>query len=113
MALKPVDLEKFIDTTKNIHEAIVVASKRARQINEDLKIEFNQRVELVSTKVETESSEETEINPDQLKVSIEFERRPKSTDLALSELMNGEIEWRYKEPEEGAPAVAEDEEEEA
>ena len=43
MSIKPVDLEKFIDTTKNIHEAIVVASRRARQINEDVKIEFNQR----------------------------------------------------------------------
>jgi DNA-directed RNA polymerase subunit K/omega len=111
MALKPVDLEKFIDTTKNIHEAIVVASKRARQINEDLKIEFNQRVELVSTKVEPESTEENEINPDQLKVSIEFERRPKSTDLALNELMDGEIRWHYKEPEEGITPAADEEEE--
>jgi DNA-directed RNA polymerase subunit K/omega len=111
MALKPVDLEKFIDTTKNIHEAIVVASKRARQINEDLKIEFNQRVELVSTKVEPEATEENEINPDQLKVSIEFERRPKSTDLALNELMTGEITWRYKEPEEVVAPAADQEEE--
>jgi DNA-directed RNA polymerase subunit K/omega len=112
MALKPVDLEKFIDTTKNIHEAIVVASKRARQINEELKIEFNQRVELVSTKVEPESSEENEINPDQLKVSIEFERRPKSTDLALDELMGQKMKWRYKEPEPGIAPAAEEEDEE-
>jgi DNA-directed RNA polymerase subunit K/omega len=114
MPLKPVDLEKFIDTTKNIHEAIVVASKRARQINEDLKIEFNQRVEMFSTKVEPETSEENEVNPDQLKVSIEFERRPKSTDIALNELMDGEIRWKYKEPEEVIPVAAdEDEDEEA
>ncbi len=110
MPLKPVDLEKFIDTTKNIHEAIVVASKRARQINEDLKIEFNQRVEMFSTKVEPETSEENEVNPDQLKVSIEFERRPKSTDLALNELMNGEIRWKYKEPDEVLPAAADEDE---
>ncbi|MDH4070813.1 MAG: DNA-directed RNA polymerase subunit omega [Ignavibacteria bacterium] len=99
MPLKTVDLEQFINTTKNIHEAIVVSSKRARQINEDLKIEFNQRVEQVVTRVETEATEEMEINPDQLKVSIEFERRPKATDLALDELMDGEVEWRYKEVE--------------
>ena len=112
MSIKPVDLEKFIDTTKNIHEAIVVASRRARQINEDVKIEFNQRVELVSTKVEPEATEENEINPDQLKVSIEFERRPKPTDLALNELMDREINWRYKEPEQGIAAPADEEEEE-
>ena len=108
MSLKPVDLEKFIETTKNIHEAIVVSSKRARQINEEVKIEFNQRVELVSAKVEAESTEETEVNPDQLKVSIEFERRPKPTDLALEELMQGNLEYRYKEEPEGpAPLEAE------
>lgn len=111
MPLKPVDLEKFIDTTKNIHEAIVVASKRARQINEELKIEFNQRVELFSTKIEPETTEENEVNPDQLKVSIEFERRPKATDLALNELMGAEVQWRYKEPEPGIEPVAEEEEE--
>lgn len=108
MPLKTINLEHFISTTKNIHEAIVVASKRARQINEDLKIEFNQRVELIATKVETETAEEIEVNPDQLKVSVEFERRPKSTDLALQELMSGGIEWRLKE-EEVLPAPADDE----
>lgn len=111
MPLKPIDLEKFIATTKNIHEAIVIASKRARQINEELKIEFNQRVELFSGKIEPDTGEDNEVNPDQLKVSIEFERRPKSTDLALNELMNGEIRWKYKEPEAVIPEVAEDEEE--
>lgn len=109
MPLKTIDLEQFINTTKNIHEAIVVSSKRARQINEDLKIEFNQRIEQIVTKVETEATEETEINPDQLRVSIEFERRPKATDLALQELMNGEVDWRYKEEEDPlVPRDAED-----
>jgi len=100
MSLKPVDLEEFINTTKNIHEAIVVCSKRARQINEELKIEFNQRVELVAAKVDAEVTEEAEINPDQLKVSIEFERRPKATDLALNELLQGRLGWQLKEEKE-------------
>jgi DNA-directed RNA polymerase subunit K/omega len=111
MALKPIDLEKFIDSTKNIHEAIVVASKRARQINEEMKIEFNQRIELVSSKVETESTEETEVNPDQLKVSVEFEKRPKPTDVALEELMEVGVKWRYKEPEPTLTVEREEEEE--
>jgi len=99
MPIKPIDLEKFIESTHNIHEAVVVASKRARQVNEDMRIEFNQRVEMVSVKTESEAAEETEINPDQLKVSVEFEKRPKPTDLALDELMNSNLKWRYKEPE--------------
>ena len=111
MPIKPIDLEKFIESTNNIHEAVVVASKRARQINEDMRIEFNQRIEMVSVKTESEAAEEAEINPDQLKVSVEFEKRPKPTDMALEELLEKQVKWWYKEPEE-VLLVEEDEEEE-
>jgi DNA-directed RNA polymerase subunit K/omega len=109
MAIKPIDLEFFNQQGKNIHECIVAASKRARQINEDLKIEFNQRVEVFTIKTESES-EENDINPDQLKVSLEFEKRAKPTDVALDELMHNHLHWKYKEPEEVAPPKEEDSE---
>jgi DNA-directed RNA polymerase subunit K/omega len=107
MAIKPIDLEFFNQEGKNVHESIVAASKRARQLNEDIKIEFNQRIEMFATKTETEG-EENDVNPDQLKVSLEFEKRPKPTDVALDELMHGELRWRYKEPEEVPPPKEED-----
>jgi len=106
MALKPIDLDFFYRGGKNVHEAIAVAAKRARQINEEQKIEFNQRVELITVKTETEG-EENDVNPDQLKISLEFEKRPKPTDLAVQELMGNELEWRYKEKEE-LPAAPEE-----
>ena len=107
MAIKPIDLEFFNQQGKNVHECIVAASKRARQINEDLKIEFNQRIEMFAIKTESES-EENDVNPDQLKVSLEFEKRPKPTDVALDELMHDVLRWRYKEPEVVAPPKEED-----
>src|SRR5512137_2383386 len=106
MGIKPIDLEFFNREEKNVHESIVAASKRARQINEDIKIEFNQRVELVATKTETEA-EENDINPDQLRIAMEFEKRAKPTDVALDELMGGKLSWRYREKEE-LPPVEED-----
>ncbi len=107
MPIKPIDLEYFNQEGKNVHECIVVASKRARQINEEVKIEFNQRIEMFTPKTETES-EENDVNPDQLKVSLEFEKRPKPTDIALSELMGGKVDWEYKEKEEVAPPKEEE-----
>jgi DNA-directed RNA polymerase subunit K/omega len=107
MALKPIDLEFFNKEGVNVHEAIVAASKRARQVNEEIKIEFNQRVELITTKTETES-EENDINPDQLKIAVEFEKRAKPPDVALDELMKGELTWRYREHEEPAPRIEEE-----
>jgi DNA-directed RNA polymerase subunit K/omega len=98
MPLKPIDLEYFNQTGKNVHECIVAASKRARQINDDIKIEFNQRVELITTKTESEA-EENDINPDQLKISLEFEQRPKPTDTALEQLLDDSLTWRFKERE--------------
>ncbi len=107
MPIKPVDLEVFLSKAKNVHEAIVAASKRARQINEETKIEFNQRVEMFAPKPEVEG-DENEVNPDQLKVSLEFEKRPKPTDVALDELMQERLSWRYREKEE-VPLPAEEE----
>ena len=107
MPIKPIDLELFLGKAKNVHEAIVATSKRARQINDETKIEFNQRVEMFVPKLEVES-EEIEVNPDQLKVSLEFEKRPKPTDTALDELMAGKLEWRYKEKEVVPPPVEEE-----
>ncbi len=109
MSIKPLDLDEFISKASNVHEAIVAASKRARQANDDIRIEFNQRVEMVVTKMEAEI-EENEVNPDQLKISLEFEKRPKPTEVALDELMAGEVEWRYKEPEEPIVSPSEDSE---
>ncbi len=107
MALKPIDLEFFNKEGVNVHEAIVAASKRARQVNEDIKIEFNQRVELITTKTETES-EENDVNPDQLRIAMEFEKRPKPTDVALGELLEGDLKWRYREHEEPEVKVEEE-----
>ena len=109
MGIRPIDLEFFNKEGRNVHESIVAASKRARQINEDLKIEFNQRVEILTVKPESET-EENDVNPDQLKISLEFEKREKPTDVALRELIDGKLEWEYKERE-VAPAVQEEEEE--
>lgn len=109
MAIKPIDLEFFNQKGKNVHESIVAASKRARQINEDIKIEFNQRVEILTVKPESET-EENDVNPDQLKVSLEFEKREKPTDVALRELIDGKLHWEYKERPE-APVVQAVEEE--
>ncbi|HWP81375.1 MAG TPA: DNA-directed RNA polymerase subunit omega [Bacteroidota bacterium] len=102
MAVRPMDMEKFTRSAGSLYEAIVVTARRARQIHQDIKIEFNQRVETLqqlSTTTETEEELDNTVNPDQLKISMEFEKRPKPTEVALQELAEKKIAWRYKEPE--------------
>lgn len=95
MPIEPIDVSRVEAQAENIYEAIVVMSKRARQINEDIKIQLNQRLETLSSKAETD--EEVENNPDQVNVSLEFEQLPKPTIQALAEMLNKELEYRYKE----------------
>lgn len=102
MAVKPIDLKKLEEKVENIYEAVIVLSKRSQQINEELKIEFNQQIELIKSKLSSiyaddPDSIETYINPDQLNIAKEFEKRPKPTQLAINELLSDKIEYRYKD----------------
>ncbi|HQJ74151.1 MAG TPA: DNA-directed RNA polymerase subunit omega [Bacteroidota bacterium] len=94
MGLKPVDLDLLSKTAENIYEAIVVMSKRARQINDEYKLQMNMELETLSTK---SSDEEVETNPDQMNISMKFEKLPKPTHKALEEMQKGELRFRYKE----------------
>jgi len=102
VSVKPVNLIGIISDTEGIYEAIVIASKRARQIHQDSKIELNQRLETIAqltTTVDIEEEMDVTANPDQLKMSLEFEQRPKPTELAVQELTGKRLQWRYKELE--------------
>lgn len=100
MAIKTLEIKELESKAANVYEAIVVLSKRARQINEETKIEFSHRVEnLVALPNANDDMDEEVSNPDQLKISLEFEARPKPTEEAIDELMNDQLEHRYKEAE--------------
>lgn len=81
-----VELEKG---TGNIYESIVMLSKRANQINVDLKEELTQKLqEFAST---TDNLEEIFENREQIEISRFYERLPKPVAMAIDEFENGEI----------------------
>lgn len=101
MPIKPISLEALESKVENIYEAIVVLSKRAQQINEEIKIEFNQRLEIVQSKLMSQDSDEPETmetvtNPEQILIAREFEKRPKPTQVAIEELLNSKLDFKYK-----------------
>ena len=106
MPIKPIDIEQLTGKADNIYEAIVVLLKRARQINEEMKIEFNQRIEMLQSRIfePEEESEQPQTNPDQILVAQDFERRAKPTETAIDELMTDRISFRYKEDDSTPPA---------
>ena len=108
MPLRPLDIEQLTSKCENIYEAIVVLLKRARQINEEMKIEFNQRIEMLQTRIfePEEETEQPQTNPDQILIAQEFEQRPKPTETAIEELLDNKVSYRYRE-DEPAPAPTE------
>lgn len=96
MPIRPVDLKQATGKASSIYEAIVIMSRRARQINDELKDSLHRRLETVASLNEDGDGEVT--NFDQLEISREFDRFPKPTFLALDEMLDGELEFRYREP---------------
>ena len=100
MAIKTLEIKELESKAKNVYEAIVVLSKRSRQINEETKLEFQQRLENIVALPTSPDEVEDAVNPDQMKISLEFEKRPKPTEEAIDELMSDQIEHHYKEADE-------------
>jgi hypothetical protein len=58
-------------------------------------LEYNSLITTIPIKGIEDDAEDID-NPDQLKVSLEFEKRPKPHLSSLKQLMDGEIEYFYK-----------------
>ncbi len=89
------DKSKIEEPTQNIYKAIAIMSRRASQVNEDLKSELIDKLEEFATF--NDSLEEVFENKEQIEVSRFYERLPKPTAIAVQEWLNNEI--YYRDPE--------------
>lgn len=87
-----VDLEK---NTDNIYESIVMLSKRANQINSELKEELTQKLQEFASS--TDNLEEIFENREQIEISKFYEKLPKPVAMAIDELLNDKIYQRKLE----------------
>ena len=96
MEITPIDLRQIDEEAQNVYEGIIVSAKRARQINDENKIEFNA---LLSTIPEATTDDENEDidNPAQLKISLDLESKDKPHVQALHEFLDGKVEYKFKQ----------------
>ena len=83
--------------TENIYEAISIISKRAVQINTDLKTELVEKLEEFATY--NDSLEEVFENKEQIEVSKFYEKLPKPTAIAVDEWLDGKVYHRTPDTE--------------
>lgn len=95
MQIEPVDLREIDKVASNVYEAIIVAAKKARQINNENKIEYNALLSTIPSSGTEDETEDIE-NPAQLKIALDLEKKEKPHIEALNELLAGKIEYFYK-----------------
>lgn len=94
MTITPLEIEEVESKAGNIYEAVVVAAKRARQLNDEIKLEYNQRVEPLM-QIE-DDSDDSVVSKDKMNISIEFETRTKPTEQGLQELLDDQLTFRIR-----------------
>ncbi len=78
--------------TGNIYESISIVSKRANQINTEIKKELLEKLDEFATY--NDSLEEIFENKEQIEVSKYYEKLPKPHSLAMQEWVDGKIYYR-------------------
>lgn len=86
------DKNKIDAPTNNIYEAISIISKRAVQINGDIKKELLEKLDEFATY--NDSLEEIFENKEQIEVSKFYEKLPKPHALAVQEWLENKIYYR-------------------
>ncbi|MFA7289263.1 MAG: DNA-directed RNA polymerase subunit omega [Melioribacteraceae bacterium] len=94
MAITPQDLSVIKSRVSNLYEAIIVSARKARKTNDDSRTEFNAAIGGMTTGHEDDFEERE--NPEQLKLSLEYEKKEKPHIQAIHELVKDGIEFRYK-----------------
>lgn len=87
-----IDKNRVDEPTDNIYEAISIISKRATQINSEIKKELLEKLDEFATY--NDSLDEIFENKEQIEVSKFYEKLPKPHSLAVQEWLEDKIYYR-------------------
>jgi BioD-like phosphotransacetylase family protein len=81
----------------NLFETVVLLNKRTLQIAREMKEELSQKLEEFGSN--QDNLEEVFENREQIEISRHYERLPKAHSIAIQELEEGSVFFRYPEEE--------------
>ena len=92
MAVNPISFKRLLKKTDDIYEAVVVSSKRAKQILQD-------RIVKQMIDENEEVAEDGILAEPVVRENIDFDKEEKVTSIALDEFLDGGIDWdKTEEP---------------
>jgi len=88
---------QLVEKTGNLYEALAVISARSRQINREIKMELNNKLEEFTESSDT--IEEVMENKEQNEISKTYERMANQALIATAQYKSGDLlsRYRYKE----------------
>ena len=102
--VKARDIKAMSEKIGNLYEAISIISKRANQLNMEVKRELQSKLEEFA--VSSDTIEEVHENKEQIEISKFYEKLPNPALLATEEFLHNRLNYRYVEiqaPEEVLP----------
>ena len=93
MAIKTLDTTGLAAQTGNLYETVSILSTRSRQLSAKTKAELEQKLSFFE-EISLDPAEELRSNEDQLRISLEYERKEKPEAVAINELEEGELYFR-------------------
>ena len=94
------NMDTINEKTGNFYKSLAIISKRANQLNQEIKEELHAKLNEFATT--SDNLEEVFENREQIEISKYYERLPNPAVMALDEFMNDEIYHRNKEDEDEA-----------
>jgi len=92
MAIKSIDMDAIAAFTGNIYESVTVLSKRSRQVATQEKAELDEK--LAYFEGFEQELEDPRFQEEQARVSLEYEVRPEPSEVAIHELLDGDVYYR-------------------
>ncbi len=86
------DLRELDVKTENIYESLVIMSKRANQISNNIKEELHQKLSEFASS--NDNLEEVFENREQIEISKYYEKLPKPSLVAIQEFLDGKVYYR-------------------
>ncbi|MGF7041443.1 DNA-directed RNA polymerase subunit omega [Mucilaginibacter lappiensis] len=86
------DLRELDVNTHNIYESLVIMSKRANQISNNIKEELHQKLSEFASS--NDNLEEVFENREQIEISKYYERLPKPSLVAVQEFLDDKVYYR-------------------
>jgi DNA-directed RNA polymerase subunit K/omega len=92
---KARNITQLVDKTGNIYESLAIISKRANQLNVELKHELSEKLDEFA--IASDTIEEVHENKEQIEISKFYERLPNAALIATEEFLTDNIAYRYRD----------------